>query len=75
MKVLLVEDERALAEAVTAVLCKNNYSVDNAYDGVYGLDCALTGIYDFIILDIMLPEMDGLTVLNQLRSAGVDTPV
>jgi len=75
MKVLMVEDERDLADAVTAILQKNNFSVDNAYDGEYGLDCALTGIYDFIVLDIMLPQMDGLCVLKELRSAGILTPV
>lgn len=75
MKVLMVEDERDLAEAVTAVLAKNNISSDNAYDGVYGLDCALSGIYDIIVLDIMLPKMDGLRVLKELRNAGNHTPV
>ena len=71
----MVEDERDLADAVAAILQKNNFSVDNAYDGEYGLDCALTGIYDFIILDIMLPKMDGLCVLRELRGAGILTPV
>ena len=75
MKVLMVEDERDLADAVATVLQKNNFAVDNAYDGEYGLDCALTGVYDFIVLDIMLPRMDGLLVLKELRSAGVKTPV
>ena len=75
MKVLMVEDERDLADAIAAILQKNNFSVDNAYDGEYGLDCALTGIYDFIILDIMLPKMDGLSVLKEMRSAGILTPV
>jgi len=75
MKVLMVEDERDLAGAVTAILKKNNFTVDNAYDGEYGLDCALTGIYDFIILDIMLPKMDGLRVLKEMRSEGILTPV
>ena len=71
----MVEDERDLADAVAAILQKNNFSVDNAYDGEYGLDCALTDIYDFIILDIMLPKMDGLHVLKEMRSAGISTPV
>ena len=71
----MVEDERDLADAVAVVLRKNNYSVDNAYDGEYGLDCALSGIYDFIILDIMLPKMDGLHVLKEMRGAGIQTPV
>ena len=75
MKVLMVEDERDLAEAVKTVLQKNNYAVDLVYDGEYGLDCALTEIYDLIILDVMLPKMDGLCVLKEMRSAGVATPV
>ena len=75
MKVLMVEDERDLAEAVKEVLQKNNYTVDIVFDGEYGLDCALTGIYDVIILDIMLPKMDGLRALREMRSAGVKTPV
>ena len=75
MKVLFVEDERAFSEAITVILNKNNYSVDNAYDGEYGLDCALTDIYDYIILDIMLPKIDGLTVLKRLRAEGIKTPV
>jgi len=75
MKVLMIEDERDLADAVTAILQKHNFTVDNAYDGEYGLDCALTDIYDFIILDIMLPKMDGLSVLKEIRSADIKTPV
>ena len=71
----MVEDERDLAGAVTAILKKNNFTVDNAYDGEYGLDCALTDIYDFIVLDIMLPKKDGITVLKEMRSAGILTPV
>ena len=64
MKVLMIEDERDLAEAVKAVLLKNNYAVDLVFDGEYGLDCALTCIYDLVILDIMLPKMNGLSVLK-----------
>ena len=75
MKVLMVEDERDFAEAIAVILQKNNFTVDHAFDGEYGLDCALTDIYDFIILDIMLPKIDGLHVLKKLRSAGLRTPV
>ena len=75
MKILLVEDERDLAEAVKAVLQRNNYTVETVSDGEYGLDCALTGIYDIIILDIMLPKMDGLRVLKELRNADIKSPV
>jgi len=71
----MVEDERPMAEAIEQVLKKNNYIVDLAYDGEYGLDCCLSGIYDVIILDIMLPKMDGITVLKELRQSGIETPV
>ncbi len=56
MKILYVEDEKYMALAVTQVLKKNNYTVDLAYDGENGLDLALYGNYDIIILDIMLPK-------------------
>ncbi|MDR0821427.1 MAG: response regulator transcription factor [Oscillospiraceae bacterium] len=75
MKILLVEDERYIAEAVEQVLKKNNYSVDLAFDGEYGLDCALSGIYDIVVLDIMLPKKDGVAVLREMRKSGVKTPV
>lgn len=71
----MVEDERYIAEAVAQVLKKNHYSVDLAYDGEYGLDCAVSNIYDIIILDIMLPKMDGIAVLRQLRRDRIETPV
>lgn len=75
MRILLVEDEKYMAQALAQVLQKNNYTVDLAYDGEYGLDCALSGIYDVIVLDIMLPKMNGLEVLKFLRSQQVSTPV
>ena len=75
MKILMVEDERDLAEAVKEILQKNNFTVELVYDGEYGLDCALTEIYDIIILDIMLPKMDGLRALREMRGAGIKTPV
>ena len=75
MRVLFVEDERYIAEAVERVLKKNNYSVDLAFDGEYGLDCALTGIYDIIILDITLPGMDGLSILKHIREQQITAPV
>lgn len=75
MKVLLIEDDEMLAEAVTQILGKNNYSVDVSHDGEYGLDCALSGIYDIILLDIMLPELNGIEVLRRMRQEGIATPV
>lgn len=75
MRILIVEDEIHLAEALTQILKKNNYSVDAVHDGAAGLDHASTEIYDLILLDIMLPEMDGITVLKKLRAQGLATPV
>jgi len=75
MRVLIVDDERHLTEALGQVLARNNYAVDLSFDGQDGLYQALTGIYDVIILDIMLPGMDGLSVLRKIREAQVSTPV
>ncbi|MBE5750283.1 MAG: response regulator transcription factor [Clostridiales bacterium] len=75
MKILLIDDERQLTDALSAILKKNNYSVDVAYNGEDGLSLALTGIYDFIILDIMMPKIDGLTVLKILRQKKFDSPI
>ncbi|MGL6107058.1 response regulator transcription factor [Romboutsia sp.] len=75
MKLLLVEDEKQLSEALTQILIKNNYSVDAVFNGEDGLEYALTDIYDAIILDIMLPKLNGLKILNFLRKEGISTPV
>jgi len=75
MRILIIEDETYLAEALTHILRKNNYSADAVNDGLTGLDNALTGIYDLILLDIMLPGMDGISVLTNIREAGISTPV
>ncbi|WP_058300995.1 response regulator transcription factor [Gorillibacterium timonense] len=75
MRILIVEDELHLAEALTHILRKNNYSVDAVHDGRAGLDYAQSGIYDLLLLDIMMPEMDGIRLLQTLRSQGVSTPV
>ena len=75
MKILVVEDEEALAAALTEILKRNQYSVDTVDNGEDGLEYALTGVYDCIVLDIMLPIMDGLTVLRHLRKSKVSTPV
>lgn len=75
MRLLIVEDEQVMAEGLRGLLEHQGYAVDLAADGEAGLDCALTGLYDLLILDIMLPELDGLEVLTQLRRAGIETPV
>ena len=75
MKILLVEDEIYIARPIEQLLKKNHYSVDIAYDGEHGLDCGFTGIYDIIILDILMPKMDGIEMLKNLRGNGITTPV
>lgn len=75
MKILLVDDEKQLTDALSAILKKNNFSVDCAYNGEDGLDLALSGIYDVIVLDIMMPKIDGLTVLKTLRQNKCNTPI
>ncbi len=75
MNILIVDDERQLTQALAAILKQNKYAVDCAYNGVDGLDNALSGIYDLIILDVMMPKMDGLTMLKHLRNNKVDVPV
>ena len=75
MRVLVVEDEKYLAEALSHILKDNRYTVDTVYDGEDGLDYGLSGVYDVIVLDIMLPKRDGISVLRELRSEGIKTPV
>ena len=75
MRLLFAEDERSLSRAVTAILKKNNYSVDAVYDGQEALDYLETGNYDGVILDVMMPKLDGFTVLRRMREAGNKTPV
>ena len=75
MRVLLVEDDRRLSAAVCKLLEKERITADPVYNGNDGLDWALSTEYDAIILDVMLPGMDGFSVLRELRKAKVSTPV
>ena len=75
MRVLIVEDERRLAEALGQIMEEQRYQADLVYDGADGLDYALSGQYDVIVLDVMLPKLDGLEVVHRLRCAHVSTPV
>ncbi len=75
MKILIIEDEIQLADALCELLKRNMYSADVCYNGIDGLDNALTGVYDCILLDIMLPGMNGLDVLRHIRSEKINTPV
>lgn len=75
MRLLLAEDEKELSKALCTVLKHNNYSVDPVYNGQDALDYGLCENYDGIILDIMMPKMNGLDVLKKLRENGISTPV
>lgn len=75
MKVLLIEDELALSDALRQVLLDEHYMVDAVYDGLDGLNSGLSGVYDVIILDVMLPKMNGFEVLKELRKEKINTPI
>ena len=67
MRILVVEDEKRLAQTLRDLLHREGYTVDVCYSGTEGLDNALSGIYDLMLLDVMLPGLDGFTVLERLR--------
>ena len=75
MRLLIAEDDRDIARALTALFEHNHYSTDTVFNGNDAYDYGLTGNYDGMILDIMMPGMDGLEVLRALRGAGIKTPV
>lgn len=75
MKLLLAEDERSLSKALTAILEHNGYTVDVVYDGVEALEYLEMGEYDGLILDIMMPRMDGMTALQKIREQGNQIPI
>ena len=75
MKILLIEDEKLLADSVAALLSTRGYEVETAYDGDTGLQYAELGIYDLVIMDVMMPGLDGYQVARQLRSAHSAVPI
>ncbi len=75
MRLLLAEDEKTLSNALVTILKHNNYSVDAVYNGEDAIDYIETGVYDGVILDIMMPKVDGITVLKTIRAGGNKMPV
>ena len=75
MRILIVEDEVRLAETLRQLMEDQRYQVDTVYDGADGVDYGLAGQYDLIILDVMLPKVDGFQVAQRLRAAHVSTPI
>ena len=75
MRILLAEDERSLSRAMVAILEKNNYSVDAVYDGAEALKRATLESYDAVIMDIMMPRMDGIAAIRGMRERGIMTPI
>ena len=75
MRLLIAEDDRDISKALVMILEKNNYSVDSVFNGKEAYEYAVSDNYDGIILDIMMPELDGIEVLTKLRSERISTPI
>lgn len=75
IRLLLVEDERGLADSLAFLLRRQEYQVDVAYDGAAGLELALNKVYDVIVMDRMLPKLDGLELLREIRLVEIEIPV
>jgi DNA-binding response OmpR family regulator len=75
IKILIVEDEIALRRAMTLKLAQENYAIDNAENGREGLDMIIKNNYDLVLLDLMLPELDGFEVLKEMQAKGIKTKV
>lgn len=74
MRILIAEDEVSIAKALKVMLERNKYVVDAVYNGIDAVDYACTNVYDALILDIMMPGMDGIAALTAIRRSGVTTP-
>lgn len=75
MKLLLVEDENRMAQALCEILRQENYEVDHCVDGVNGLEAIESNLYDLVILDVMLPGLNGFEIVKRARKAGIRTPI
>ena len=75
MRILIVEDEKEIADGITGILKMEGYTSDAVRDGEEGLDYILSGVYDLVLLDVMLPGLDGFEIVKKVRAEGIDTPV
>ena len=75
MKILIIEDEKLLADSLKALLEKKGFDAECVYDGESGAEYAETGVYDLLILDVMMPKMDGYTLVRTIRDEGMNMPV
>ena len=75
MRILIIEDEYNLADAIFSRLKKENYTIDISLDGKNGLENALTDIYDLIILDIMLPKINGIEILKKIKNSNIKAKI
>ncbi len=75
MKILIIEDERLLADSLKALLEEKGFTVEAVYDGQTGMEYAELGIYDLLILDVMMPDMDGYQVARRVRASRCSTPI
>ena len=75
MKILVIEDEKLLADSIQALLTKKGFEVEVAYDGETGKEYAELGIYDLLILDVMMPKMNGYEVARKVRATKCGTPI
>ena len=74
MKILVIEDEKLLADSIQEMLERKGFQVECVYDGEAGAEYAALGIYDLLILDVMMPKLDGLEVARQVRRGRCNTP-
>jgi len=75
MRILIIEDEERLAATLADLVCSAGYKADNCYDGEEGLELAYSNIFEGIVLDVMLPGIDGFEIVKKLRSRNIQTPV
>lgn len=75
MRILIVEDEKLLADSLQAMLEKKDFEVEVAYDGESGEEYALLGVYDLLILDVMMPKMNGYELARQVRAKRLGVPI